>query len=280
MQLNYDRIAKAIGFIQDNFKSNVSLDDIAKHVHLSPFHFQRLFSDWAGVSPKKFVQYLQTDFAKRLLREEQPSLFDAHLQTGLSSTSRLHDLFVQLEGMTPAQFKNQGQGISINYQWYETLFGTCFIASTPKGICSMAFSADQEASIRALKMEFPLANFKEQEDSFHQAAIALFDPAIQQLAQVKLHLKGTPFQLKVWQALLQLPAGTCSTYKQLATAIGHPKAYRAVGTAIGQNPVAYLIPCHRVIQATGHFGGYRWEPVRKKAILGWEFAQFRKHDEV
>ncbi len=279
MQLNYERIAKAIAFIQENFKNNLSLDVIAAHVHMSPFHFQRLFTEWAGVSPKKFRQYLQTDFAKRLLREEKPSLFDAHLQTGLSSTSRLHDLFVQIEGMTPAQFKNQGQGLEISYQLYDTLFGPCFMASTHKGICSMSFTADLESSLSLLKKEFPLAHFIQQDHPMQQEALAIFDPTIENLAHIKLHMKGTAFQLKVWQALLAIPAGSCNTYKQLAETIGHPKAYRAVGTAIGQNPIAYLIPCHRVIQASGHMGGYRWEPLRKKAILGWEFAHYTIENE-
>ena len=272
-ELNYERIAKAIQYIQDHFQEKPSLDAIAEHVHLSPFHFQRLFSDWAGTSPKKFLQYTQVNYAKRLLKEEQKTLFETHLLTGVGSTSRLHDMFVQIEGMTPAEYKQGAEGLDISYSWQETPFGICLVASTEKGICYMAFVDRKEEGLQEFEKVFENANLSEQELPIHLEAVRIFNPEDNSLKRIKLHLKGTPFQLKVWQALLQIPLGEVSSYKDIANKIEQPNASRAVGTAIGQNPIAYLIPCHRVIQTTGQTGGYRWKPIRKSVILGWEFAQ-------
>ncbi len=272
--INYDRIAQAIQYIQDNFQRQPSLEQIAEHVHLSPFHFQRMFSEWAGTSPKKFLQYIQIDYAKKLLKEEQRTLFDTHMLTGFSSTSRLHDLFVQIEGMTPAEYKHGAAGLSIAYSFQETPFGRCLVASTDKGICYMAFIDNEEDALRTLKSQFEQAEFVAEEKESHRQALAIFDPASENpVDRIKLHLKGSPFQLKVWQALLEIPTGKLKTYKEIAEAIERPTASRAVGTAIGQNPIAYLIPCHRVIQTSGKFGGYRWDPLRKTAIIGWEIAK-------
>lgn len=272
-ELNYERIAKAIQYIQDHFQEKPSLDAIAEHVHLSPFHFQRLFSDWAGTSPKKFLQYTQVNYAKKLLKEEQKTLFETHLLTGVGSTSRLHDMFVQIEGMTPAEYKQGAEGLDISYSWQETPFGICLVASTEKGICYMAFVDQKEEGLNEFEKVFENANLSEQELPIHLEAVRIFNPEDNSLKRIKLHLKGTPFQLKVWQALLQIPLGEVSSYKDIANKIEQPNASRAVGTAIGQNPIAYLIPCHRVIQTTGQTGGYRWKPIRKSVILGWEFAQ-------
>ncbi|WP_156305965.1 bifunctional transcriptional activator/DNA repair enzyme AdaA [Sphingobacterium endophyticum] len=272
-ELNYERIAKAIQYIQDHFQEKPSLDAIAEHVHLSPFHFQRLFSDWAGTSPKKFLQYTQVNYAKKLLKEEQKTLFETHLLTGVGSTSRLHDMFVQIEGMTPAEYKQGAEGMDISYSWQETPFGICLVASTEKGICYMAFVDQKEEGVQEFEQVFENANLSEQELPIHLEAVRIFNPEDNSLKRIKLHLKGTPFQLKVWQALLQIPLGEVSSYKDIANKIEQPNASRAVGTAIGQNPIAYLIPCHRVIQTTGQTGGYRWKPIRKSVILGWEFAQ-------
>lgn len=272
-ELNYERIAKAIQYIQDHFQEKPSLDAIAEHVHLSPFHFQRLFSDWAGTSPKKFLQYTQVNYAKKLLKEEQKTLFETHLLTGVGSTSRLHDMFVQIEGMTPAEYKQGAEGLDISYSWQDTPFGICLVASTEKGICYMAFVDQKEEGLNEFEKVFENANLSEQELPIHLEAVRIFNPEDNSLKRIKLHLKGTPFQLKVWQALLQIPLGEVSSYKDIANKIEQPNASRAVGTAIGQNPIAYLIPCHRVIQTTGQTGGYRWKPIRKSVILGWEFAQ-------
>lgn len=271
--LNYNRIAEAIAYIKANFKEQPSLNDIAENVHLSPFHFQRLFTDWAGVSPKKFMQYISIEYAKQLLKDNQATLFDAAHQTGLSGTSRLHDLFMNIEGMTPGEFKNGGENLSINYSFAESPFGNIIVASTPKGICHMAFFDNQDDAFKKLKFRFTNAKYNQVVDTTQQNALFIFQHDWSKLNQIKLHLTGTPFQLKVWETLLKIPVGNLSTYGTIAKEIDKPKASRAVGTAIGNNPVAFLIPCHRVIQATGNSGGYMWGSARKSAIIGWEASK-------
>lgn len=272
-QQHYQRIAEAIAYIQNNFQRQPQLDEIAAHIHLSPAHFQRLFTEWAGTSPKKFLQYISIEHAKKVLKQQQGSVFDATFATGLSSTSRLHDLFIQIEGMTPAEYKYGGQHLTIHYQFSETPFGQVLIASTQKGICTLRFVENTAEALAHLKEQFPHAMYIEQVDAFQEAALKFFRQDWEQLPMIKLHLKGTPFQLKVWQSLLKIPMGQLSTYGQLAQMIDHPKAARAVGTSIGHNPIAFLIPCHRVIQSTGAIGGYEWGTVRKTAIIGWEGSQ-------
>ena len=271
-QIQFERIRKAIEYIQCNFKDQPNLDEVAAYLHLSPAHFQRLFTEWAGTSPKKFLQYISLTHAKNILKQER-SVFDATFETGLSSTSRLHELFVQIEGMTPAEYKNGGEHLSIHYQFVDTPFGQVLIASTNKGICKMSFIDNSTEALNALVAQFPNANFVQQSDELQQHALAIFSSKTLDLPKIKLHLKATDFQLKVWECLLKIPMGQLSTYGALAENIGHPKASRAVGTAIGNNPVAFLIPCHRVIQATGVLGEYHWGKARKTAIIGWEGAQ-------
>ena len=271
-QQHYDRIAQAIDYIQQNFQQQPQLDDVAAHIHLSPAHFQRLFTEWVGTSPKKFLQYTSIEYAKQILKQ-QGSVLDATFESGLSSTSRLHDLFVQIEGMTPAEYKNGGQNLTIHYQFAETLFGEVLIASTHKGICALTFVNNRVDALQQLKSQFPQAIFNLHIDSLQQRALAFFPKEPHQLAEIKLHLKGTDFQLKVWQSLLKIPMGQLATYGELAQAIEQPKAARAVGSAIGRNPVAFLIPCHRVIQSTGALGGYEWGSVRKTAMIAWEGVQ-------
>ncbi len=270
--LNYNRIAEAIHYIQQNFKDQPNLDEIAAKLHLSPFHFQRLFTDWAGVSPKKFLQYISVEHAKYILKEKQATLFDTAAETGLSGTGRLHDLFIKIEGMTPGEFKTGGELLSINYSYAETPFGNVIVASTAKGICYMAFEEDETKACTDLKNHFPHATFKQMVDTIQQKALYIFTQDPSKLSEIKLHLKGTEFQLKVWESLLKIPMGQLSTYGAIAQKINSPKASRAVGTAIGSNPVAFLIPCHRVIQSTGTIGGYMWGTTRKTAIIGWEAA--------
>lgn len=272
-QLNYNRIAKAIDYIKENFKEQPNLDEVASKVHLSPFHFQRLFSEWAGTTPKKFLQYISIEHAKKMLQEEQASLFDTAFKTGLSGTGRLHDLFVSIEGMTPAEYKNGGKNLSVNYSFAESPFGNLIVASTPKGVCHMAFDDDKEKALNNLKAKFPNAVFQRKSDLSQQNALFIFQNDWSKLNEIKLHLKGTDFQLKVWETLLKIPMGQLSTYGDIAEQIGNPKASRAVGTAIGSNPVAFLIPCHRVIQSSGNIGGYMWGDTRKIAIIGWESAK-------
>lgn len=272
-QIDYERIAKAIDYIRSNFKLQPSLEEVAEKIHLSPAHFQKMFSDWAGTSPKKFLQFISLEHAKSLLKEEQASLFDTAYETGLSSTSRLHDLFVKIEGMSPAEYKNGGKSLNINYSFSESPFGKVIAASTEKGICYMAFETDQHKALGDLQAKFPNASFFERKDDFQSNALSIFSKDWSELNTIKLHLKGTDFQLKVWESLLTIPMGKLSTYGNLSDKIGNPNASRAVGTAIGSNPVAFLIPCHRVIQSTGKIGGYMWGSERKQLIIGWESSK-------
>lgn len=271
--INYNRIADAIDYIKANFKEQPNLDEVAEKVHLSPFHFQRLFSDWAGTSPKKFLQYTSLEHAKKLLKENQATISETAYETGLSGTSRLHDLFVNIEGMTPAEYKNGGKNLDINYSFAESPFGNIIVASTQKGVCFMAFAEDKAIGFHDLKNKFPNATFYKKLDLAQQNSLFIFQNDWSKLSEIKLHLKGTDFQLKVWETLLKIPMGQLSTYGTIANQIQEPNASRAVGTAIGSNPVAFLIPCHRVIQSSGIFGGYMWGNTRKTAIIGWEGAQ-------
>jgi AraC family transcriptional regulator of adaptative response/methylated-DNA-[protein]-cysteine methyltransferase len=272
-QINYNRVAEAIEFIKANFKEQPNLDELALKAHLSPFHFQRLFSEWAGTSPKKFLQYISVEYAKNLLKEKQATLFDAAIETGLSGTGRLHDLFINIEGMTPAEYKNGGKYLDINYSYAESPFGNILVASTRKGICYMAFYEDEAIAFSLMQHHFPNASYHRKLDMIQQNALFIFQNDWTKLNQIKLHLKGTEFQLKVWETLLKIPMGQLSTYGSIANKIKNPNASRAVGTAIGSNPVAYLIPCHRVIQSSGIIGGYMWGNTRKTAIIGWEAAK-------
>lgn len=268
--INYNRIADAIDYIKENFKSQPNLDEVAEKIHLSPSHFQRIFTEWAGTSPKKFLQYISVEYAKRMLKENQPTLFDTAFETGLSSTSRLHNLFVNIERMTPATYKNGGKDLHINYSFATSPFGSLIVASTPKGVCYMAFEEEEEKALNDLQSKFPNATFQRKSDVLQQNALFIFKSDWSKLNEIKLHLKGTDFQLKVWESLLKIPMGKLTTYGNTAEQIGKPNASRAVGTAIGSNPIAFLIPCHRVIQSSGNFGGYMWGSTRKTAIIGWE----------
>ena len=274
--VNYYRIAQAINYIYANFKDQPSLTDIAEAINMSPFHFQRLFKEWAGVSPKKFIQYLSIDYAKKLLKKDNTTLLDASYDTGLSSSGRLHDLFVKIEGMTPGELKNGGGNLHINYNFSDSTFGKIIIASTSKGVCHIAFDDDNEQALQSLIKRFPNAEYQQSFDTFQQDALSIFESNWQQLDQIKLHLKGTQFQLKVWEALLTIPEGELTSYHRVAQKINKPNASRAVGTAIGKNPIAFLIPCHRVIQSNGNFGNYKWGSSRKSAIIGWEASNVSK----
>lgn len=272
-QTNFDRIATAIEFIKNNFNRQPNLDVVAAHVHVSPYHFQKMFTAWAGVSPKKFLQYISVEYAKGILKDKRATLSDAAFATGLSGTGRLHDLFINIEGMTPGEYKNGGESLSINYSFAESPFGNMLISSTAKGICYMAFHDDEQEGFTTLQNKFPNAHFKQMVDLMQQNALYVFTNDQLKFNEIKLHLKGTDFQLKVWETLLKIPQGGLSTYGSIAKNIESPGASRAVGTAIGRNPVAFLIPCHRVIQSSGLIGGYMWGPARKQAILGWEAAR-------
>lgn len=271
--LNYDRIATAIDHITAHYQEQPGLDELAAKVHLSPFHFQKLFTEWAGVSPKKFLQYITVEHAKGLLRNGRTTLFDAAFHTGLSGAGRLHDLFVGIEGMTPGEYRNGGAALTIHYAFAESRFGNLLVASTTKGICHLAFTDDGSGALQRLEQVFPNATFLQRVDLFQQDALSIFRQDWTSVERVRLHLRATPFQLKVWETLLKVPMGELATYGDLAEHIGSPGAARAVGTAIGDNPVAFLIPCHRVIQRSGKLGGYRWGATRKAALIGWESAR-------
>lgn len=273
-EIDYKRIAEAIEFFKNNFKHQPSLEEAAEHVHISPFHFQRMFQDWAGVTPKQFLQYLSVEHAKKILKNTGATLFDTAFETGLSGTGRLHDLFIKVEGMTPGEYKNGGELLDINYSFAESSFGNLIVASTHKGICHMAFAdQDREAAFNGLRNNFPNAKYTQIVDNIQQNALFIFGQDWSKFGQIKLHLKGTQFQIKVWETLLRVPVGGLTTYADLAAKAGHKGAFRAVGTAVGNNPVAFLIPCHRVIKSTGELGQYHWGSIRKNAIIGWEVSR-------
>lgn len=272
-ELNYNRIADAICFIKKNYRTQPKLEEIAEHINMSPFHFQRMFSEWAGITPKRFLQYLNIEYAKKILKETHATLFDTACELGLSGTGRLYDLFINIEGMTPGEYKNGGLALNINYSFADTPFGKIIAASTDKGVCHMAFVDEGERrAFDHLRSIFPNAKYVLSPDTKQQHALSVFDRDWNRLEEIKLHLKGTEFQLKVWETLLKIPAGGLATYADLATKSGYNGACRAVGTAVGKNPVAFLIPCHRVIKATGEPGNYHWGEMRKNAIIGWEAA--------
>ncbi|SJZ38818.1 methylated-DNA--[protein]-cysteine S-methyltransferase [Sediminibacterium ginsengisoli] len=270
-QADFSRIEEAIDYIRANFKDQPDLDEIAGNSHLSPYHFQRLFTAWAGVSPKKFLQYISIDHAKKMLAA-QASLADAAYETGLSGTGRLHDLFISIEGMTPGEYKNGGEGLVISYSYADTVFGMVLVAATSKGVCHLAFCEDEQDAFLRLKQRFPRATYRHTNDDHQARALQIFSRDWSNIEAIKLHVKGTGFQLKVWESLLKIPAGQLTSYGQLAGKLNQPNAARAVGSAVGDNPVAFLIPCHRVIQAGGAFGQYHWGSKRKTAMIGWEAA--------
>ncbi len=271
--IDFNRIAEAIEYIKQNFKSQPTLSDVADQMNLSPFHSQRIFTEWAGVSPKKFLQYISVEHAKEILKNKGATLVDATYETGLSSTGRLHDLFVKIEGMTPGEFKNGGENLNINYSFASSPFGDMLLASTPKGICHISFLDDRENAFSDLQKDFPNATFHQMVDRMQQNVFHVFKNDWRDLHEIKLHVRGTEFQLKVWETLLKIPIGGLSTYGAVAKTLNNPNASRAVGTAVGDNPIAFLIPCHRVIRSTGVIGEYRWGSTRKTAMIGWEAAK-------
>jgi AraC family transcriptional regulator of adaptative response/methylated-DNA-[protein]-cysteine methyltransferase len=271
---HYELIAKAIDYIRAQVKSQPSLEEVAQAVHVSPFHLQRLFTEWAGVSPKRYLQYLTKEYAKQQLRAAHSVLDVAH-DSGLSSTSRLHDLMVSCEAMTPGEIKAQGLSLKIGYGFSVSPFGTALIAWTPKGICHFVFGQEGDSTLIAqMQQLWPFAHWFRDDARAMEWLNQIF-PAKAfdgKSGQIHLVLRGTNFQVKVWEALIQTGKGDMLTYQQLAQRIGSPKASRAVGSAMAANTIGYLIPCHRVIREGGDVGHYRWGSERKLAILGWEAA--------
>lgn len=268
----YGLVAEAIGYLQTHHLEQPSLDTLAQALGRSPYQLQRTFQAWAGVSPKTFLRYLSLQHAKTLLQEGQ-TLLDTSLETGLSSPSRLHDLFVQLEAMTPGMYRRGAKGLDIRYQRLDSPFGPLLAAATPVGICRLVFTDHLQDALRELHAEFPGARFLETTLQEAPALRSAFVPGTSPSEPIRLHLKGSPFQRKVWEALLRIPSGHLESYSGLAQRIGQAGAARAIGSALAANPIAYLIPCHRVIQASGLFGQYHWDARRKAAILAWESAQ-------
>jgi AraC family transcriptional regulator of adaptative response/methylated-DNA-[protein]-cysteine methyltransferase len=273
MSEDYVRIEQAIQYLDNHFRDQPSLEEVAASLGLSEYHFQRLFTRWAGVSPKRFLQFLTKEGAKELLSQSENLLETTH-QVGLSSLGRLHDLFVTTEAVTPGEYKSRGAGLTIRYGIHPTPFGKCLIATTERGICHLSFVQGSEGdAIDHLVADWNQATMIED----HRSTVPLIAPIFSLRygsdgRPLAIHLRGTNFQLKVWEALLQIPAGEVTTYAGIAARIGKPNATRAVGTAVGHNPIAVLIPCHRVIRKVGEFGGYRYGTLRKKALLAREFV--------
>ncbi|HHQ4722962.1 bifunctional transcriptional activator/DNA repair enzyme AdaA [Aeromonas veronii] len=272
---DYARIADAIRFIASQVERQPTLDEIAAHVHLSPFHFQRLFSRWAGVTPKRYLQVLTLERAKALLQESRP-LLEVADTLGLSSGSRLYDHFVQLEAVTPGEYKQRGAGLVIDHGVHDTPFGQAFVALTPRGVCNFSFLDEKapEVPLAALAHNWPEAELREAPSRTQNVINTMFDGSKAPDRPISLHVSGTNFQISVWRALLQIPPAKVVSYAQVASAVGNPKAARAVGLAVGANPVALMIPCHRVIQQNGKLGGYHWGETRKQAIHAWEAARY------
>lgn len=271
---DYYRIEKAIHFLGENFQRQPDLRQIADAAGMSEYYFQRMFQRWAGISPKRFLQFLTKEYAKELLRSS--TLLDASYEAGLSGPGRLHDLFISCEAMTPGEYKLKGKGLTIHYGVHPSPFGKCFLAVTDRGICHLAFMdiANEKNILNRFDQDWENAKRREDQQRTKIDIRQIFDSRIRK-KPINVLCRGTNFQIKVWEALLRIPSGQVVTYKTLAETIGCPQAVRAVGNAVGRNPIAYLIPCHRVIRSMGYLGGYRWGITRKRAMLGIEAAAFQ-----
>jgi len=273
--LDYQRIEKAIRYLQDHFLEQPDLATIARAAHLSEYHFQRLFSRWAGISPKRFLQFLTVEHAKHRLADAK-ALLEVTLDSGLSSPGRLHDLFVSVEAVTPGEFKTRGAEVRIDYGLHATRFGPCLLGVTERGVCWLGFVRGQSnrEAVAELKQHWTGASFAERPDVTAPVAARIFSALNgEQPSPLSLLLLGTNFQIKVWQALLKIPTGTLVSYETIGEWIGAKNSSRAIGSAVGSNTIAYLIPCHRVIRKSGLLGGYRWGEARKQAMMGWEAAR-------
>lgn len=269
---DYERIARAIEYLDHHADRRPALAEIAEAAGLSEFHFQRVFRRWAGVSPKRFLQYMTAERAKVALRSGR-SVLDATYASGLSGPGRLHDLMLGVDAVTPGEYKTEGAGLTVRYGFHPSPFGDCLVAVTERGICALEFTEPEAraAALDRLRLAWRGATLEASTGATRDVAGRIFAAErAAGAAPLTLLLRGTNFQIKVWQALLQIPEGTTVSYADLARAVGRPGAARAVGTAVGRNPVAYVIPCHRVIRATGAFGDYRWGKDRKRAMLAWE----------
>ncbi|MEQ9239961.1 bifunctional helix-turn-helix domain-containing protein/methylated-DNA--[protein]-cysteine S-methyltransferase [Roseovarius indicus] len=270
---HYHVMRRAIDLI-DGAEGPLPLNDLARDMNMSPAHFQRLFTQWVGVSPKRYQQYLALGQAKALLAERFTTLETAH-ELGLSGSGRLHDLFVRWEAMSPGEFARRGEGLTVYWGWFDSPFGLALVMGTEKGICGVGFASEtgEEAAMEDMISRWPNARFVEDPMMLRPWALAAFGADGQEREIAPLYLIGAPFQIKVWEALLQVPSGQVTTYSEIAQAIGKPRAVRAVGTAVGRNPISFLIPCHRALRKSGELGGYHWGLPVKRAILAWESAR-------
>lgn len=277
---DYRRVAKALAYLAEHYTGQPELSEIAEHAGLSEYHFQRVFTHWVGISPKRFLQYITLAHAKERLARST-SLLDAAFEVGLSGPGRLHDLFITWEAMSPGEFKERGRGLTIQYGFHPSPFGESLLMATERGICGLAFVPDgeREAALEELAAGWENARLRHDQRGTHAQAERIFsrpDGNGRGKQTVRLLLRGTPFQIKVWEALLRVPVGALTTYEHLGRALGYSgRGNQAIGQAVGANAIAYLIPCHRVIRKSGLIGGYRWGPERKLAILGWEAAEAR-----
>ncbi len=267
---HYGLVRRAIDAIDARADAPPSLEELAREMRLSPAHFQRVFSAWAGVSPKRFQQYLALGHAKALLRD-RATVFEASMAGGMSGTGRLHDLFIRWEAMSPGEYARGGLGLAIRHGWFDGPFGEMLVMATDRGVCGLALAAEtgREAAMADMAARWPAASLMDDRD-----AVAPFAASLARLeGEARLHLAGAPFQIKVWEALMRVPSGHVTTYGAIAAAIGAPRAVRAVGTAVGRNPVSWLIPCHRALRKSGGLGGYHWGLPVKRAMLAWEGAR-------
>ncbi len=276
--MDYHKISKALQYLGEHFTEQPSLKEVADAVHLSEYHFQKVFSRWVGISPKRFLQYLTKEYSKERLKSAESILHSAY-DAGLSGPGRLHDLMVQCDGVTPGEYKAMGGGLAISWGVHDTPFGKCLLAHTDRGVCNLQFLEEEDQTDYEdwLARQWPAAKITRNDESSGTLVNDIFVSLREgKSGSLHLFLKGTNFQIKVWEALLQIPAGQVVSYQHIATLIGKPKAVRAVASAIAVNPVGYIIPCHRVIRKMGVINQYRWGAARKRAIIGWEAAQMEQ----
>ncbi len=274
MNTDYERIERAIVYIQENVENQPNLEAVAEHIGLSQYHFQRLFQRWAGVTPKRFLEFLTVKQAKTMLQLSM-SVMDTSLESGLSGPGRLHDQFVSIEAVSPGEYKSKGMMLDISYAFHDSPFGQVLLATTERGILALSFVDDtnRQPELNRLKEEWSNARFIEEKIHSKRLIKRLFDNSVSDQEKLLLSIRGTNFQVKVWNALLNISEGTIVSYQTIANRVSKPTAVRAVASAIGANPVAYLIPCHRVLRSSGELGGYRWGMERKRVMLGRELAQ-------
>lgn len=274
MHSSFDKIASAIGFMWENRKDLPSAEKTAEYTGMEPCAFRHIFHEWSGTSVEQFMQYLHTDFIRNILQRTRLQLSENRSDTFPAYTSAPHNTLVSIEGMTPAEYGNGGKNLQINFSCETSPFGEIFIASTHKGVCCLEFTDSPEKSLKAFSALFPNASLHRTTDTLQQDALSVFNTEQKGNREIKLHIKGTAFQMEIWKTLLRIPEGGLSTYGSIAEMADKRKACRATGTAIGHNPVAFIIPCHRIIHPTGDFGNYRWGIYRKLAIIGWEAARY------